>query len=110
MSFREELANIMAESANIVYTEQELQNIKTLITSECKKAAKKGFNYCTMSNTLFFAARGDHNIYPRNHPQIMQIFRDLELDVTFNFDRCVYDISWMTPEQKRMRFNRNRYD
>lgn len=93
MSFREELANIMTESMLLVYTEKELDRIQIRIEADCINAAKKGFDHCTILNTVFFAMREGRNIYPSgDHEQIVEIFRKLDLDASYM--GSLYIISW----------------
>lgn len=94
MSFREELAQIMAESANLVYTEDELETFTTNIKEICRNRAKNNDNWAYINCCEFEVVRNGKKIIPRINEQIFQLFYNLGLDVEFLSVQNVYSVSW----------------
>lgn len=90
MSFQEELAQIMAKSSNVVFTQEELDRFTKTIKEICRDRAERNLNWAYISCKDI----NNSTTIPGENQQILQLFKDLGLEVEFLSAQNIYSVWW----------------
>lgn len=98
MSFQEELLLISKMVANqnaVIYSENELDTFTHFIKDHCRSCAEKMLKSTRFLCNQFAVGRNGVSVLPSTyHPQIMNIFANLKLNISFDDIDGVYLVVW----------------